>query len=207
MPDGSVTAGFAGLMVQLAGAWSVRLDEVRIRVYARALHDVTLDELRRVCGQAIRECRYFPSVAELRAFVVPSGEDAGLLAWTALGRAAAEAGAYACVIFEDGAIAEALETVFGSWGGFCAQEEGPALGARRQEFLAAYRVARHRQRGERRLTGVLPPPPPDAATHTWVARVALGGAVTIERDRPQLTSGATHAALPEARTETGGEGA
>jgi hypothetical protein len=170
------------------------------------LHDVDIEDVRRACAHAVRECRYFPSVAELRAFLQASSDDAGLLAWVALGRAAAEAGAYSAVIFEDGAIADAVEAVFGSWGEFCAQEEGPALGARRQEFLAAYRMARHKpSQAERRLMGLLPPAPPDAAT--WVARVTSGGAVVLERDRPRLASGVAYAALPETGTETDGEGA
>lgn len=189
-------------MVKLAEAWGARLSETRIRLYAISLADVDLHDLRRACGDAVRECRYFPSVSELRGFVgLPSREDAALVAWAAFGQAASSAGAYASVVVDDSAAAEALEQVFGSWAEFCAMEDGPALTLKRQEFLAAYRSARTRPRtGPRRLVGLLDLPPPDVAAHTWVAHIA-GGAVHVERDRLQLSEGERRrAALPEAGT-------
>jgi len=200
-PDGGVTVEFAERIVKLAAAWGARLDEGRIRIYARALGDVPLRDLDRAFGEAIRECKFFPSVAEIRAYVTPMREDAGLVAWTALSRAASSAGAYVSVVVEDAAAAEALEAVFGSWGEFCLFEDGPGLALKRQEFMAAYRGARTRGVGEpRRLTGILSPPPADLAPHTWIARIA-GASVTIERDRPALGGRTPYAALPEARTE------
>lgn len=198
--DGGVTPEFGEFMVALATAWSIKLDEARIRIYAHALSDTPLNDLRRAATQAVRECRYFPTVAELRAFIAPSRDDAALIAWTALGKAAASAGAYASVAIDDGAAAEALEAVFGSWAAFCEMEDGPALGAKRNEFLAAYRAARLRPQVPRRLAGLLPPPPPEAATATWIARIS-GGTVEVVRDRPQLEGRRTRAELPEARAE------
>jgi hypothetical protein len=195
---GNVLPRFAELMVKLAGAWGTRLDEVRIRVYALALGDVPFDDVQRACGQAIKESRYFPSVAELRACVAPSGEDAGLIAWTALWQAAATVGAYVSIVVEDGAAAEALETVFGSWAVFCETDDGPGLGARRQEFLAAYRAARRRARGPVRLIGLLPAVPDALAGHVWVARIA-GARVTVERGGQRQLCGAERAALPAGR--------
>lgn len=196
--NGAVTQEFASLMGMLAEAYGQTITSSRIRIYAASLFDVPIETVKVAASQAIRECKFFPSPAELRGFVAPSREDRAMVAWVAFGQAASSVGAYASVEVEDGAAAHALEQVFGSWANFCAMEDGPALAHRRQEFLAAYRVAATEPQSPRRLTGLLPQPDPALAAHTWIARIS-GGHVRAERDTPQLLEGRRHAALPEAR--------
>jgi len=188
--DGAVDGRFAELMVTLAESLGVRLTEARIRLYAHLLGDVTIDDLRVAFGRAARErtSGFFPTVGELRSFLGPTVDDGALIAWTALGRAAAEAGAYATIEFEDALAASALVDVFGSWAAFCATEDGPALALKRQEFLAAYRQARRVGLvGPRELPGL--GEPMDQAAHTWQARVRVTGDVVITRAFYQLTEG------------------
>lgn len=141
-PDGHVEDEFAALMVKLAAAFpTARLTEATIRVYARALSDLTYPQLHQIFGRAVRECKFLPSVAELLSYVSATADDAALLAWTALSQAASRVGLYASLEIEDRCAAEALRQVFGSWPHYCSLDSA-AVNQRRGEFLAAYRDAR-----------------------------------------------------------------
>lgn len=153
-PDGHVTESFAEFMCRLAEAWGINLSEGRIRVYAAGLSDIPLDRIKSVCSKLVRDSQFFPTVAAIRAGIEATPEDAGVLAWAALRKAAADVGAWTTVTIQDGAAAAALDAVFGSWPEFCALEDGPALHTRRQEFLAAYRVARWANASPARLRGL-----------------------------------------------------
>jgi hypothetical protein len=147
--DGAVTATFAKFMVQLAAHYPTtgKLSEATIRTYALALDGHTVDEIRSAVGRALGDgtlSNFFPSLPERMRLLRPSTDDAALIAWALFRRAAEDVGSYASLEVEDAAAGEALRLVFGSWPAYCAQEEGPALGARRQEFLAAYREAKRR---------------------------------------------------------------
>jgi hypothetical protein len=157
-PDGHVTDGFAKLMVQLAsgyGSMAGKLSEAMIRVYAVGLGDLTYEQVRAAMGTLLRESTFWPSVADLRRVAAGSSpEDAAILAWVGLRRAAGEVGAWASLEAEDGAVGDALVAVFGSWPAFCRLEEGPEMHTRRQEFLAAYRAARLRRLPATRMAGL-----------------------------------------------------
>ncbi|HET9024319.1 MAG TPA: hypothetical protein VFN64_07075 [Burkholderiaceae bacterium] len=188
-----VDPAFAALMVKLAEAWGAKLTEHRIRVYARALSDLTMEQLKVACGRAVKESEFFPSVALLRQCADMSVEDAAILGWAAARRAAEDLGAYVSVTFEDGAIATALEAAFGGWSAFCEAEEGPALHARRQEFLAAYRAARRQRAKPRRLAGWLEAggaSQPPARSLTGVVR-RDGRAELVDPSRTKRLKGTT----------------
>jgi hypothetical protein len=146
--DGNVTPEFTKLLVQIAEGYPTtgNLTEGTIRIYAWALGDYTVEQVRDACLRLFRDgSGFFPSTVEiLRALGATSVDDAGLLAWAQFRQAAAEVGAYASLEVEDPAAAQALVDVFGSWHAYCEHEEGPALTQRRKEFIAAYRVARAR---------------------------------------------------------------
>lgn len=160
-PDGYVTDEFGAALGFMAEAWpgspAARLTPGKLAFYAQAMHDIPIDAVRRACARAVRESRYFPTVAELRSYAVPSVDDAALLAWTAIRRAAELVGAYSSVTLEDSHAAAAVEQVFGGWAQFCQEcQEGPALAQRRAEFVAAYRQAARRPAAPaRRLAGLL----------------------------------------------------
>ena len=144
---GAVSADYADLMVKLASAYpGTTLTELQIRVYARALFDVPVEQLRQVFVGIVRRCRRFPTIAEIRDELDGPVEDAALLAWVAFCGAADKVGAYRSLKVEDGIAVEALERVIGGWPVFCELEEGPRLFTKRQEFIACYRDLQ-RQRG------------------------------------------------------------
>ncbi len=148
--DGAVTADFVRVMLQVAAAYPTtgKLSEPTIRTYAVGLGGYTAQQVMAAWGKAFRDGAlnsFFPSLPDMLRLLEPSADDAALVAWATFRRAAEDVGAYASLEVEDAAAAEALELVFGGWPGYCGIEEGPALGARRQEFLAAYRDARRRR--------------------------------------------------------------
>ena len=127
-------------LVALASAWGVTLHDDRIKMYLVGLEDLSVENIQVGCTRALRECRFFPSVSDIRQLAIGTIEDRALLAITELQRGAADVGAWSSATIGDSVAAMALLSVFGSWAGFCEQCcEGPAWAAKRQEFLAAYR--------------------------------------------------------------------
>lgn len=180
---GEVDPAFADLMRRAADAHpSQRLTADMIRAYAAALSrdGLTLDRVAALLNAATVEYGRFPSIGDLFRLLAPTGDDAALLAWTALGRAAEAVGAYATVTVEDGCAAEALERVFGSWSEFCETDDGPGLALRRQEFLAAFRDARRRgARGPKMMVGLCGPAPSGMVGRIWSARITVAGAIEM----------------------------
>lgn len=198
--DGVVEEKFAQLMVWLAAATNAKLTAERIRSYAQDLGDVPFDALRAACASARQECQYFPSIPEIRKHLAPSADDAALIAWAGLRAAAHYVGAYMHLDVEDGAAAEAIRVVFGSWAEFCDLEEGPAAALARQEFLAAYRQARREHRPASRLHGLSSSEEEAAAIaeRTWAATLTRGGQIVHHRDRGALGPAPDHARLNQA---------
>lgn len=189
---GDVTPAFAELMVRLAAAYpAARLTDAGIRVYARALGDLSLEQVRAAFGRAVKESAYFPTVAEIRRGLAPTAEDAGLLAWAAFERAAEDVGAYASVEVEDVAAARALTVVFGGWPQYCEQcgvTHAGEWAARRQAFLVAYRDARravtYTAHPPRSLPGLCAAAGDERPAAAWTAVIGAHGEV-VPRRLPQ----------------------
>ena len=182
---GQVEPEFGQIIGGLAEAFGVKITAMRIKLYARALEDVTLEDVKTACMKALRESTFFPVPAELRKYVTPSGEDAALIAWSGFASAASSIGSWRTLQVDDGAAAEALVAVFGSWPHYCSLPE-VAVASRRAEFIAAYRQARRGPLPPRLLVGQLGADPEPAV-------LRLG--------RPQEPHGHTRLALSEARAE------
>jgi hypothetical protein len=218
--NGNVTEEFAEWIVKVAaGVPNFTLNETTIRVYARCLSDLTIQQLGTAAYRCLRQKDFFPSIAELVRQVEPSADDAAMVAWTSLAQAASTGGAYASCEFADVAAAVAVQTVFGSWPAVCELAgEGPAWAQKRAEFLAAYRIARQSnalQKGPVRLPGLCEASGavlPDGAL-VLVGKISARGQVTTEperlqigapRDTPLLASAKTgEAQEDEGQSETG----
>lgn len=181
-PGGAfATDEFAALLGGLAETLGQRISATRILSYARLLGDVPLETIALACTRAAREgSTWIPSPGDLMRYVEPSADEAGLIAWSGLARAAGSVGAYAPLAIEDGATARALVAVFGSWHGFCSEcGESPAWAQKRQEFLAAYKQARREAPPQNVVLGGLTALPQDGA----VARLTAVG----ELERTDIT--------------------
>ena len=184
----TVSKEFAAVMLGIAEVFRATLTEQRIKLYAQALSDLSQEQVESAAARAIRECRYFPTPRELREFVESVGDDRALLAWSGFQRAARSVGAWASLVVDDVCAAEALESVFGCWPLYC-ELEGAAVGARRAEFVAAYRAA---QRVPRAAVA-------NVTLAGW-CEVGWVGLLTADGEVRRLPSAAqaTRRALPEA---------
>lgn len=197
-----VAPRFAQLMVLLAEAYpATRLREGTVRVYYQALRDIPDDDLEAAMARAVKESEFFPSVAYIRKMAQPTVDDAAVLAWGSLGRAAQRIGAWQSLVVEDTCCARALVAAFGSWPAFCETGDGPALALKRQEFLAAYRDAvRHvRDKHAVRLPGLCESSGKyEHVGPCWAGQLAADGSIAYAREpdclppepaRNRLTSG------------------
>lgn len=147
-PDGHVEGWFARVIFVTAEMAGVKITEARTRYYAMDLQEFSQEQIESAFVRVRHEgAGFFPFVADIRRQIMPSPDDAALLAWTALEQAAERIGAYQSIVFEDPATAEALLAVFGSWPDFCACDRSPELNTKRLQFGAAYRDARRRLQG------------------------------------------------------------
>jgi len=181
--DGNVSEWFGRIILEAAEACGAKLTEARIRIYAADLADLPAEQVIAAFRRVRREgSGFFPSVAEIRRQLMPTPDDEALLAWTSMETAAMKIGAYQSIEFEDTVAAAALLQVFGSWPNWCAQEPGPELALKRQQFLAAYRDLR-RQAQDSTLVVVEP---------ARLRGLLEGGAGRYER-RPNIAIGVVSA--------------
>lgn len=187
--DGVVDEQFAVACGVLAEALGARVSEEQIRIHANLLGDVPWEKMRVAFRAAASELErgFYPTPGQLRRFVEPNVDDAAVLAWASLERAAETVGAWASLEVSDPLAAEALRVAFGSWPQFCAFEDGPARSIKRQEFLAAYRDSARRPHPDHPVVLIgLCPPHPEAVGVTWQGRIGSGGVSTVERTRQEL---------------------
>jgi len=195
-PEGNASRWFGKLIFETAEAYGIKdLTEARVRVYAMDLADLSEEQVTLAIRRLRREgSAFFPQISEIRKQVAPSPDDAAMLAWSSLQDAASSVGAYASLEVEDAHIATALLRVCGSWSGYCALE-GPALLAKKHEFLAAYRDARRTpvaRAVSARLPGLCEATGSGVRDQrVWVGRLLADGRVSVDRDRPALAEGRT----------------
>lgn len=192
----NVSDAFAAQIVTLAEAYGKKLNEPLVRFYYGCLSDIDPDALSRAMVRAAQECKYFPTVAEIRQFAGPSTDDAALLAWAGFQRAASSVGAWSPLVCEDGPAGDALVATFGGWAAYC-EADSITVTAKRNEFVAAYRQAR--RDGRRSYTTVLPGLcSPDGTT--WGGRLGRDGQVQSLPPAAvrELVGGHARPALPEA---------
>lgn len=182
----SVDVAFATRLGALAEHLGARISDERIRMYAMALDGYEPDQIDQMFRVAARTARggFLPSVGELTG-----AEDAALVAWAALDRAAREVGAWVSLDLQDAAAAAAVKLVFGGWPAFCEMDDGPALAQKRTEFLAAYRAARRRETsGMVRLPGRCEAAgsyaPAQLRGKVWTAQLLITGDIIRARDLP-----------------------
>lgn len=110
-------------MTKLEEMFSKRMTPLLMETYSEGLADLSLEELREVFSQALRECKFMPTLAELRGFIARCQDSDQRLqcdgAWAALVRYCYD---HSCVcqggLEMDAPAAYAVKTV-GGWAGIC----------------------------------------------------------------------------------------
>ena len=132
------------------------LSDPVIDLYFRALEDLPIESVEAAIMRSIQENTFFPKPAELRQVVLGSVADRAEVAWQAAWAAYQKAGYYDTVLFQDGAIARAIQAVYGGWVQFseASRTLSPEMiQAKRKEFLSTYRRESERGKEPMRLPG------------------------------------------------------
>jgi hypothetical protein len=138
---------FTARLWALAEGFEKSMSEAQIEYYYLALKDLRLASVTYGFEQAIRRCKFFPSVAEIRELIegtVEEAEDAWLQLQEVIRKKCSH---YYPIQCEDPAVAEAIRMLYGYWPDACTailQAEGPEKAMQRRNFLRAYRIGRRR---------------------------------------------------------------
>ncbi len=153
MTDADRTA-FVECMQSLCSAFRVEADKPLLRAYWRALSDLDAEAIVTACDEALRQMRFMPRPAELRAFVNgATAEDMSLLTWPIVMRAIAAVGPYHAPAFDDARIAAAVDMI-GGWVHLCELSAEELERFYRGRFLEAYRAACRTNVSVRPLLGI-----------------------------------------------------
>ena len=81
MQDPGDRKEFAGLVAMLAMNFRQEVGETLFEVMWLGLSDLTIAQFRTAAQKAVRKCKFMPTVAELREFVVEKPQPAYYLPW------------------------------------------------------------------------------------------------------------------------------
>lgn len=166
-------AGFIQRLVVLSELFGKPLSPAIQVLYYEALQDLDPELLARAMKTSAQTCIFMPKPADLRKLVLGSDEDAAERAWMVLRLAMGTAGAYASLIIDDPALADAITAVFGGWVGACSAELSPEMWAsKRKEFGRVYHVCAARGLiGSRYLAGICEQQ--NSGRRDWLASVPV----------------------------------
>jgi hypothetical protein len=147
---------FQVLMTTLSELYEKSPSEAALKMYALALKDFSIEQVTYAVQRAITELKWFPKPAELIEMIRGSFVDRSEQAWEILWNAYLKAGFWDSVLFQDGAIARAVQIVFTGWIQFSeqAKELSPEmLQAKRKQFIATYGREARQPKEPQRLPG------------------------------------------------------
>lgn len=147
---------FAKAMTVLAESLGGDLSAGSMQAYFRALDDLPIEQVEYGMSECLKSCRFFPKPVEIREAVEGSSGDQALSAWQQVEQAFKKAGYWTSVLFENGAIARAVEHVFGTWvecSQYLHSESPEMIRAKQKQFEAVYRQASRGDRTPRYMRG------------------------------------------------------
>jgi hypothetical protein len=108
-----------GILTALVATFGKEIDEAMLLGYKLGLSDMPPKELEKAVSRAIRECKFLPTVRELRELAgeMPV-ESRAVIAWGEVRRAISREGGYRTVSFSDGACNAAIRQM-GGWARVC----------------------------------------------------------------------------------------
>jgi hypothetical protein len=103
----------------LGVAYRTDTDSDLFAVYWLALADIAIQDVEHACTRALRECKFFPSVAELRELSgIGKPADQAIVAWVAFEKAVRVHGGYKSVCFDDPTLNATIASL-GGWAYVC----------------------------------------------------------------------------------------
>lgn len=143
-------AEIAKMVGTLAVAFShAKVTDTTIEVYVRLLGDISVEVLTTAIEQCVTECKFFPTIAEIRdkvlALTAPQRRDP-MDAWGEVLQSIARVGFYNSPSFDDPLIARAVDSL--GWKYLCSSEN---IVADRAHFSKLYEQLVQREAQDRRL--------------------------------------------------------
>lgn len=133
------TTEFRLTLSALAATFRVEADVALFTGYWMGCEDLELGAFKRACGAAIRQCKFMPTVAELRELAgVPKSGDIAEQAADVADQARAFVGAYRSPRFQD-AIINAVIRSMGGWTAFCDTPDEQWIAFDRKKFVEHYK--------------------------------------------------------------------
>ena len=138
--DMSRDKAFAATLGILASTFRQQLDAAAIEGYAMALDDLSLEDFRAVCKRALKECKFMPTPAELRALVGLDAKSALksdiAIAWERV-RWARRHHSYTTGV-DFGPLVNAVIRTMGGWVTFCEWNDDVLESFERRKFSETY---------------------------------------------------------------------
>lgn len=147
---------FIMVMLALAEATGIECGDFKVKVYAKALQDLAVDQIEKAAWDIIntRTFATFPKVAEIREAIGGKTEDVATLALSDLETAMRRVGAYASIKFTDPLITMTIDRM-GGWVKLCqiTLDEWKFL---RKDFLKIYSALKSRPLDQLQIPEYLP---------------------------------------------------
>lgn len=129
---------FSVVIAAVAATFRQEATEALYQGYWLGLSDLALDAVKNAAAKAIRQCRFMPTVVELRRLAGElSIEDRAARVWQAVRRAVLRHGYYGSVSFDD-PLTNATIRSLGDWRMFCVRMEEEDEKWTRKEFERVY---------------------------------------------------------------------
>lgn len=127
----------------LAAMFRTEVTKALLEGYWLGLSDLDYEEVKRAAVDAIRTCRFMPTVSELRERIHGSLAERAVIAWQEVSKAIECVGAYQTVVFEDPVSNAAVSNV-GGWQRLCESSADELDRFIRRDFERAYQaIASH----------------------------------------------------------------
>jgi len=145
----------ARILAVLGETFNEPVSDIRAEGYLMGLNDLSIEQVEQGARRALKESKFFPRPAEIRALAIGTADDAAEMAWLEILTEVRRVGLYGTPQLSAEA-ALAARQVWGGWKELCTTlpGDGPELLGWAKRFKAAYSVLSDRNR---RQFGVMIP--------------------------------------------------
>ena len=133
-------------LTMLAEYYDKPKSEAQLSIYLAGLDDLPIEQVLGALTLAVKQCRWFPTVAELREMVSGPAEDRAAYAWGLMLSELRRVGYLGQPDWQDPILDDTIRSLWGGWRRLCTTlpAEGPELIGWMKQFQAHYRSAIHR---------------------------------------------------------------
>lgn len=124
--------------VDFANSSELKFGKEKTDIWEAALSDISDEGFEVAVNHAIKNCKFFPTIAELREFAAGNQEDKALLSWNETFDAVKNIGSWGSPRFDDPITSRVIQSM-GGWMRFC-EMKNSEIPFFEKEFIAQYGV-------------------------------------------------------------------